>query len=83
MTISAGSRFGPYEIVEPIGSGGMGEVFKARDTRLDRDVAVKVLAESVALNEKLLQRFEREAKVISSLNHPNICVLHDIGNQDG
>ncbi len=83
MTIESGSKLGPYEIIEPIGAGGMGEVFKARDTRLDRDVAIKVLPDTFAADEQFLQRFEREAKTISSLNHPNICVLHDIGEQDG
>jgi eukaryotic-like serine/threonine-protein kinase len=83
MTIEAGSKLGPYEILSPIGAGGMGEVFKARDTRLDREVAIKVLPDTFARDEQFLQRFEREAKTISSLNHPNICVLHDIGEQDG
>jgi serine/threonine protein kinase len=82
MTISPGTRLGPYEIVSLLGVGGMGEVFKARDTRLDRTVALKVLpAEYVADNERRL-RFEREARAISSLNHPHICALYDIGNQD-
>jgi Tol biopolymer transport system component len=83
MTIEAGNKLGPYEILAPIGAGGMGEVFKARDTRLERDVAIKVLPDTFAMDEQFLQRFEREAKTISSLNHPNICVLHDIGEQDG
>ena len=82
MTISPGTRLGPYEIVSLLGVGGMGEVFKARDTRLDRTVALKVLpAAYVADNERRL-RFEREARAISSLNHPHICALYDIGNQD-
>jgi len=83
MTIEAGTKLGPYEILAPIGAGGMGEVFRARDTRLERDVAIKVLPDTFAMDEQFLQRFEREAKTISSLNHPNICVLHDIGEQDG
>ena len=74
---------GPYEILSPLGSGGQGEVYKARDTRLDRTVAIKVLPEHVASDPDLKQRFEREAKTISSLNHPHICTLYDIGSQDG
>ncbi|HYM12173.1 MAG TPA: serine/threonine-protein kinase, partial [Bryobacterales bacterium] len=83
MRLSAGTRLGPYEIVAPIGAGGMGEVYRARDTRLDRIVAVKVLAEDVAKRPELRQRFEREARAISSLNHPHICSLYDVGQQDG
>ena len=83
MPISPGTRLGPYEIVAAIGAGGMGEVYKARDTRLDRTVAIKVLPEHVAADPDLKQRFEREAKTISSLNHPHICTLYDIGSQDG
>src|SRR5688572_22480433 len=79
MTVQAGTRFGPYEIVAPIGAGGMGEVYRARDTRLDRSVAVKILPGQFAGNEQLRTRFEREAKSISQLNHPNICTLHDVG----
>ena len=82
MPLDAGRQLGPYEIVSAIGAGGMGEVYKARDTRLDRTVAIKVLPEHVAADPDLKQRFEREAKTISSLNHPHICTLHDIGNQD-
>ncbi len=82
-TFAAGARLGPYEIQEPIGAGGMGEVYKALDTRLDRTVAIKVLPPQWAENTEMRQRFEREAQIIASLNHPNICVLHDIGNQDG
>jgi serine/threonine protein kinase len=73
MLLSAGTRLGPYEIVELIGAGGMGEVWKARDTRLDRMVAVKVS------RTELSERFEREARAIAALNHPNICTLYDIG----
>ena len=83
MPLAAGHRLGPYEIVAPVGAGGMGEVYKARDTRLDRTVAIKVLPAHLAANAELRQRFEREARVISSLNHPHICQLHDIGKQDG
>ncbi len=83
MPLSAGTRLGPYEILSPLGAGGMGEVYKARDTRLDRTVAIKVMPLHIAQREDLRQRFEREARVISSLNHPYICVLHDIGKQDG
>ncbi len=79
MALSAGDKLGPYEIVSPIGAGGMGEVYKARDTRLDRTVAIKVLPEHIAKREDLRARFEREARAVASLNHPNICVLHDIG----
>jgi len=83
MALSAGAKLGPYEILSPIGAGGMGEVYKARDTRLDRFVAIKVLPEHIAKREDLRQRFEREARAVASLNHPHICVLHDIGSQDG
>ncbi len=83
MTIEAGSRLGPYEIVSPLGAGGMGEVYRARDTRLGRDVAVKVLPQSMAASPELRQRLEREAKTISQLSHPHICTLHDVGHQDG
>ncbi len=83
MPLSSGTTLGPYEIQAPIGAGGMGEVYKARDTRLDRTVAIKVLPEHVAADPDLKQRFEREAKTISSLNHPHICTLYDIGSQDG
>ena len=83
MPLSAGTRIGPYEIVAPIGAGGMGEVYRGRDTRLGRDVAIKILPESFASNETLRARFEREARTISSLNHPNICTLFDVGLQQG
>jgi len=83
MVLSPGSRLGPYEIVAPIGAGGMGEVYKARDTRLDRTVAVKVLPAHLSASADVRQRFEREAKTISSLSHPHICALYDVGNQDG
>ncbi len=83
MPLSSGSKLGPYEIVAPIGAGGMGEVYRARDTRLDRTVAIKVLNSQLIVSTELKARFEREAKVISQLQHPNICVLHDIGSENG
>ncbi|MGA7793131.1 MAG: protein kinase [Candidatus Acidiferrales bacterium] len=83
MPILPGRRLGPYEILSAIGAGGMGEVYKARDTRLDRIVAIKVLPTHLADRSELRERFDREAKTIASLNHPHICVLHDIGHQDG
>ena len=83
MVLTPGTRLGPYEIVAPLGSGGMGEVYRARDTRLGRDVAVKILQKELSADAVRKQRFEREAKTISALNHPNICVLHDVGTQDG
>ena len=82
MPLSTGDKLGPYEIVSPIGAGGMGEVYKARDTRLDRTVAVKVLPEEIAKREDLRARFEREARAVASLNHPNICSLFDIGRHE-
>ncbi|MBK5290646.1 MAG: serine/threonine-protein kinase [Acidobacteriia bacterium] len=81
-SLATGTRLGPYEIQSQIGAGGMGEVYKAVDTRLDRTVAIKVLPPQWAENTEMRQRFEREAQIIASLNHPNICVLHDIGTQD-
>ena len=83
MPLSPGTSLGPYQIDAPLGAGGMGEVYKATDTRLDRTVAIKVLPEHVAADPDLKQRFEREAKTISSLNHPHIGTLYDIGSQDG
>ncbi len=83
MTLTAGTKLGPYEILTHIGAGGMGEVYKARDTRLDRTVAIKVLPSHLADNPDLKQRFEREARAVSSLNHPHICTLYDVGEQDG
>src|SRR5678815_539344 len=80
MDWSAGTKLGPYEILAPIGAGGMGEVHRARDTRLNRDVAIKVLPAALAGQEQLRLRFEREARAISSLNHPNICTLYDVGH---
>jgi hypothetical protein len=83
MTIAPGSRLGPYEITSAIGAGGMGEVWRGKDTRLAREVAIKVLPPGLTSNEQLRARFEREAKAISSLNHPHICTLHDIGHDGG
>ncbi|MFN7987592.1 MAG: protein kinase [Thermoanaerobaculia bacterium] len=83
MTLHAGSRLGPYEIVSLLGAGGMGEVWKARDTRLDRDVAVKVLLQGDGPSEEMRQRFEREAKAVSHITHPNICALYDVGSHEG
>src|SRR5262245_29150050 len=83
MTLAVGARLGPYQILTPLGAGGMGEVYRARDTRLDRTVAIKVLPADLAGDPRFRERFEREAKAISALNHPNICTLHDVGNQDG
>src|SRR3954451_21158806 len=83
MQVTAGSRLGPYEIVAPIGAGGMGEVWKARDTRLDRSVAIKILPSEFANNAQLKIRFEREAKTISQLTHPHICTLYDVGSENG
>jgi Tol biopolymer transport system component len=81
MSLAAGTRLGPYEIVAPIGSGGMGEVYRARDTRLGRDVAIKVLPQHLSANPEVRARFEREAKTVSSLSHPNICTLFDVGRE--
>src|SRR5262245_15416182 len=83
MALQVGSRPGPYEILAPIGTGGMGEVYKARDTRLDRTVAIKVLPERVSANPDLKARFEREARALSGFQHPHICTLYDVGRQDG
>ncbi|HXZ27289.1 MAG TPA: protein kinase [Terriglobales bacterium] len=83
MALAVGSKLGPYEILGAAGAGGMGEVYRARDTRLERTVAIKVLPEQFSQNPDLRQRFEREARAISSLNHPNICTLYDVGHQDG
>ncbi|MDP9361931.1 MAG: serine/threonine protein kinase, partial [Acidobacteriota bacterium] len=83
MNLTSGSRLGPYEIVAPVGAGGMGEVYRAKDTRLGRDVAVKVLPSQWASSVQFRERFEREARAISGLNHPNICTLYDVGSHDG
>ena len=83
MTLSAGARLGPYEILAPLGAGGMGEVYRARDRKLDRDVAVKVLPQTVAADPDALARFEREAKAVAALSHPNILAIHDFGTHEG
>ncbi len=83
MALISGTRLGPYEILAPVGAGGMGEVYRARDTRLGRDVAVKILSSHLSSDPDLKQRFEREARAVSSLTHPNVCCLYDIGSQDG
>ena len=83
MALTAGARLGPYEIVSPVGAGGMGEVYRARDTRLDRTVAIKVLSESLAADPIFRDRFDREARAISQLDHPHICTLYDVGEQHG
>jgi eukaryotic-like serine/threonine-protein kinase len=83
MALQPSNRLGPYEILSAIGAGGMGEVYRARDTRLGREVAIKILPNHLSSNSEARQRFEREAKTVSGLNHPNICTLHDIGHQDG
>src|ERR1700727_319285 len=83
MPLTSGTKLGPYEIQSPLGEGGMGEVYRARDTRLDRAVAIKVLVSHLSSSPELKQRMEREAKAISALNHPHICRLYDVGSQDG
>jgi serine/threonine protein kinase len=83
MTLAPATRLGPYEILAPLGAGGMGEVYRARDTRLERTVAVKILPPHLSSDPARKARFEREAKTISSLNHPHICTLYDVGQQDG
>src|SRR5215469_6359611 len=83
MALNPGTKLGPYEIQSQLGAGGMGEVYRARDTRLDRTVAVKVLASHLSSSPELKQRMEREARAISCLNHPHICQLYDIGSQSG
>jgi len=83
MSLSPGTRLGPYEVVSPIGAGGMGEVYRGRDVRLHRDAAIKVLAGRIAADDMAAARFEREARAIAALNHPNVCVIYDVGQQDG
>jgi hypothetical protein len=83
MTIPSGTKFGRYEIRSKICEGGMGEVYRARDLQLGRDVAVKVLASNYSFDEERLRRFEQEARAASALNHPNILIVHDVGSHDG
>ena len=83
MALASGTRLGPYEIAAQISVGGTGEVCRARDTKLDRDVAIKVLPPELASDPVGRKQFGREAKIVSSLNHPHICTLHNIGHQDG
>src|SRR6476619_6786561 len=83
MPVATGSHLGPYEILSPIGAGGMGEVYRARDRRLDRTIAVKVLAPNLSSNPEYRQRFEREARTVAALSHPHICPVYDIGAHDG
>jgi eukaryotic-like serine/threonine-protein kinase len=83
MALTSGTKLGPYEIQSPLGAGGMGEVYRARDSRLGRDVAIKVLPESMARDAERLRRFETEARAIAALNHPNILSIHDIGTYNG
>src|ERR1700747_3813862 len=83
MPLAEGTLLGPYKITAPLGTGGMGEVYRAVDTRMDRTVAIKILPQQLSADPIGKQRFEREAKTISRLNHPHICVLHDVGSQDG
>src|ERR1700752_4309275 len=83
MPLAPGTKLGPYEILTPLGAGGMGEVYRARDTRLGREVALKILPSSFAGDADRLRRFEQEARAVAALNHPNILAVHDIGTQDG
>ena len=82
MTLTSGTRLGIYDIVSPLGAGGMGEVYRARDTRLDREVAIKVLPESLAGNPERIARFQREARTLASLNHPNIAAIYGLEEAD-
>ncbi|HWT79350.1 MAG TPA: protein kinase, partial [Candidatus Methylomirabilis sp.] len=83
MSLVAGARFGSYEVLSPIGSGGMGEVYRARDTKLNRDVALKVLPEAFARDAQRMARFRREAQVLASLNHPNIATIYGLEESNG
>jgi eukaryotic-like serine/threonine-protein kinase len=83
MALTSGTKFEPYEFVSPLGAGGMGEVYRARDLRLDRTVAIKVLPSHLSGDAEAKERFDREARSISSLSHPNVCQLYDVGAQDG
>src|SRR3984893_9281707 len=83
MALAAGARLGPYDVLSALGAGGMGEVYRARDTRLDRTVAIKVLRDALSVDPQFRDRFDREARTISQLDHPHICSLYDVGEQDG
>ena len=83
MPLPSGTRLGPYEIAGPLGAGGMGEVYRARDTRLERTVAIKILPQSLASDRERLERFQQEARILSALNHPNLMAIYDVGSQDG
>src|SRR5512143_1120995 len=83
MSLSSGTKLGPYEILAPLGSGGMGEVYRARDTRLKREVAVKLLPERLSGDREYRARFEREARAVAAISHPNILAIHDLGNEGG
>jgi serine/threonine protein kinase len=83
MALASGLLLGPYEILAPLGAGGMGEVYRARDTRLDRTVAIKVLPAQFSADPQFRERFDREARAISALEHPHICALYDVGDHDG
>src|SRR6266705_6496161 len=83
MSLASGAKLGPYEIQAPLGAGGMGEVYRALDTRLDRTVAIKILPDHLSQSPEAKQRFDREARAISSLSHPNICTLYDVGDEEG
>src|SRR5207247_5570017 len=83
MPLSPGNRLGPYEILAPLGAGGMGEVYRARDPRLGRDVAIKVLPEHLSRDPQALARFEREARAVAALSHPNILAIFDVGTEQG
>ena len=83
MALAPGAKLGPYEIVGPVGAGGMGEVYRARDARLNRTVAIKVLPSNVTNDPVALQRFQREARAVAALSHPHVCPVHDVGRQDG
>jgi serine/threonine protein kinase len=83
MTLAPGTRLGPYEILAPLGAGGMGEVYRARDSRLERDVAIKVLPEHLSQNPQALTRFVRETKALAALSHPNLLAIFDTGTENG
>src|ERR1017187_5763137 len=83
MALTSGTKLGPYEIQSPLGAGGMGEVYRAKDTRLGREVAIKVLPEALAKDTDRLRRFQQEAQAVAALNHPNILSIHDFGEHEG